>query len=127
MFLFFGEFSFENPIYNWIFLLVIIGGWLSSIFLIFRGVYLFVKSDQKLKIVKLILILFAVVQIISYILPSNFSTFATLPFGLFAGLPFLFIFDSTDLFVYKILVSGGFILNIIGWSSLGNLIIKKFG
>lgn len=127
MFLLFGEFSFENPIYNLILLVVIIGGWLCSTFLIFRGFFYFIKSEQKLKLVILTLVLFAVLQLALYILPNGSAFITAFPFGLFGGFPFLFFFDSRDSFVYGILMSIGSYLNVVGWISLGDLIAKKFG
>ncbi len=124
MFLLFGEFSFENPIYNLIFLAVVIGGWLCSMFLIFRGVYLFIKSEQKLKFVILTLVLFGVLQLALYILPNGSGFITTFPFGLFGGFP-VFFFFSGDLFFYGILI--GSFLNVVGWISFGDLIAKKFG
>lgn len=131
MLLFFHNIFFNDPIANLILFLVVIGGWLFSVFLIFRGIFRFVKSEQKLKLLTLAFTLFVIWRLILFILPIPSDIFSstalyTFPFGFFGGLPFLFVFDTRDVFVYEILVILGSILNIAAIINFASYFAKKF-
>ncbi len=130
MLLFFHNLFFNDPIANLVLFLIVIGGWLLSVFLIFRGIFCFVKSEQKLKLSILTFTLFVIWRlvlfipaILSEIFPS--AVLYTFPFGFFAGIPFLFVFDTRNLFVYEILVILGFILNLVAIINFAGFFAKK--
>jgi len=130
MFLFFHNLLTGNPIADLILVLVVIGSWITSTFLVFRGVSRFIKSEQKSKLLVTTFILFAIWRLVLFIIaiPRDIfdpSALFTFPFGFFAGFPFLFIFDTRDLFVYEILVFLGSVLNAIAIMNFANFLAKK--
>lgn len=130
MILLFHNLLFADPIANLILFLVVIVGWLCSVFLIYRGIVRFIKSEERQKLLVVTFVLFIVWRIILFtplVSPEIFDSAAlfTFPFGFFAGIPFLFVFDSRDLFVYGILIFLGSILNIIALTNFANFFVKK--
>lgn len=130
MILLFHNLGTGNPITDLIFIIVVIGGWLVSTFLVFRGVYKFIKSEQKSKLLVVTFVLFAILRLGLFIFSIPRDVFdptalTTFPFGFFAGIPALFIFDTRDLFVYGILVFLGSMLNGIAIINFANFLAKK--
>lgn len=113
-------------------------GWVTSIYLVTRGIFRFTKAENKLRLAAMALILllicgglnqilFAIDKMIFPFLEGK-GTFI-FPFGLFFGLPFLFVFDTTDLFVYEILIFLGILFNLMAMvnfaCSIENKLFKK--
>jgi hypothetical protein len=130
MILLFHNLGTGNGFVDGIFVLTALFGWLISTFLVFRGIFRFVKSAQKSKLLILTVILFAVMRVILSTIPFPRGMFdsaalTTFPFGFFAGIPFLFIFDTRDVFVYGLLIFLGSILNAIALINFANFSVKK--
>lgn len=130
MILLFHNLGTGNPTEDLILVLTAIGGWIISTILIFRGIYRFVKSEQKSKLLVTTFLLFAIWRLCLFIfsIPSEIfdpSALFTFPFGFFAGIPFLFVFDTRDLFVYEILLFVGSIANGIAIINFANFLTKR--
>ena len=131
MILFFHNLGSGNPITDLLFILVIIGGWSVSTFLVFRGIFRFIKTVWKLKLLFITFVLFAIWMLVLYVVPIpseifDRSALSTFPFGFFAGIPFLIIFDTRDLFVYGILLFLGSILNAVAIINFADYLAKKY-
>lgn len=79
------------------------------------------KFDTGVKFVVCLvpLVIFAAYSVVGYI--------AMAPFGLLAGIPALFFFDTRDFWIYTALVFIGCLLHALGLSGIIGFIAKKMG
>lgn len=69
----------------------------------------------------------AVVPLLALAAAAVFGWVATLPFGLFGGLPALVFFDASGFWTYVFLIIGGCLLNALGMVGIFGFIFNRLG
>lgn len=129
---YFHNLGFSDPILNLLALLILLGGWLSSMFLIPYGLYSLIRYwgylDRKLQLA------FALSPVIAIGVISVFPwhlAWLSFPFGFFAGIPVIVIvtinLGPENLTAEYAMAYVGFLANICGIVGISRKISKRFG